>query len=455
MATPKIIADFEAQLSTALSVGDTSFTLSSATDDDGVALPAGLYYFTLDNGNSNKEYLAGTLSGTSVTGVLSVSRQGVETSGCARAHRVGASVIITDWKTYKKYMDEIALVSAPDADTSTKGVMEAATLAEVRARTASGSTGANLAVTPDVLDDLPTSDEKAALAGNAGTPSATNKFITEDGLTVTDVFLTSGTWTKPTGASWMEVIAIGSGGGGGGGCGTTSGKGGGGGGAGAYVRVRVDAADAGATETVTVGSGGAGGAGSATDTSTAGTAGTDTTFGSLVTAVGGAGGLAPVAAAAPGAVAARDAVMEAMYLVGSTSSVGMGGGTGTADGQDAVSGLSVLPTGGGQGGGNNSLTAYDGGAGGSISGAITLAGGTAGSVSVGGAGTSVRANSPQGGTGGGGGGAVANSVNPGYAGGAGGNYGGGGGGGGSSEVGTGGTGGAGGAGICVVITHFQ
>lgn len=151
MATPKIIADFEAQLSTALSVGDTSFTLSSATDDDGVALPAGLYYFTLDNGNSNKEYLAGTLSGTSVTGVLSVSRQGVETSGCARAHRVGASVIITDWKTYKKYMDEIALVSAPDADTSTKGVVEKATTAEINAGTATGGTGAELFVAPDAL----------------------------------------------------------------------------------------------------------------------------------------------------------------------------------------------------------------------------------------------------------------------------------------------------------------
>ena len=129
MATPKIIADFETQLATALSVGSTSFTIASATDDDGVALPAGLYYFTVDNASTQKEYFAGTLSGTSVTGVLSVSRQGVETSGAARAHRIGASVIITDFATYKKYMDEIALVSAPDASTGVKGVVEAATLA--------------------------------------------------------------------------------------------------------------------------------------------------------------------------------------------------------------------------------------------------------------------------------------------------------------------------------------
>lgn len=151
MATPKIIADFETRLATALAVGGTSFTLASATDDDGVSLPAGLYYFTVDNGTSQKEYLAGTLSGTSVTGVLTVSRQGSETSGAARAHRVGASVILTDFATYKKYMDEISLVSAPDASTSAKGVAEEATLAEIDADTAVGSTSARLFVNPSTL----------------------------------------------------------------------------------------------------------------------------------------------------------------------------------------------------------------------------------------------------------------------------------------------------------------
>lgn len=190
MATPKIIADFETQLATALAVGGTSFTLKSATDDDGVAIPNGLYYFTIDNGTSNKEYLAGTVTGTSVASVLSVSRQGTETSGAARAHRVGASVIITDFATYKKYMDEISLVSAPDGSTSAKGVFEASTLAEVRARTATGSTGAALAVTPDVLTDLPTQDEKAYLGAVTGTismfggASAPTGFLLCDGAEV-------------------------------------------------------------------------------------------------------------------------------------------------------------------------------------------------------------------------------------------------------------------------------
>jgi len=151
MAQPKVIADFETQLSTAIAVGATTFSLSSATDDDGVALPSGFYYFTIDNGQSNKEYVSGTLSGTSVTGVSTVSRQGVETSGAARAHRVGASVIITDFATYMQYINEAAIAGAVDATTIAKGLVELPTQAEVDAGTATGGTGAGLAVTPALL----------------------------------------------------------------------------------------------------------------------------------------------------------------------------------------------------------------------------------------------------------------------------------------------------------------
>lgn len=175
---PKIIADFEAQLATAISIGSTSFTLSTATDDDGVALPAGLYYFTVDNGSNSKEYLAGTLSGTSVTGVVNVSRQGVETSGAVRAHRIGASVIITDFATYKKYIDNTTASGAPNATTSVQGLVELGIAAEIDAGTATGGTGAALAVTPDQLalsiygTRLPSAAEKSALAGLSGLTGA-------------------------------------------------------------------------------------------------------------------------------------------------------------------------------------------------------------------------------------------------------------------------------------------
>jgi len=193
MATPKIIADFETQLGAAISIADTSFTLSTAVDDDGVALPAGLYYFTLDNGTTQKEYLEGTLSGTAVTGVSNISRQGVVTVGALKAHRVGSSVVLTDFMTYKKYIDETSLAGAPDASVSTKGVVEAATLAQVRARTALGETGAALAITPDVLTDLPTVEEKNFLLASTGMismyvgASAPTGFLLCDGTAVSRV----------------------------------------------------------------------------------------------------------------------------------------------------------------------------------------------------------------------------------------------------------------------------
>ena len=111
---PLAYADVELQLSTAISIGDTSFTLSSATDDDGVALPAGLYCFTIDNGTSAKEYLIGQLNGTAVTSVVSTSRQGAETTGAVRAHRVGAPAIITDFATIQRVADVLRGVSTLD-----------------------------------------------------------------------------------------------------------------------------------------------------------------------------------------------------------------------------------------------------------------------------------------------------------------------------------------------------
>jgi hypothetical protein len=102
---PLAIADVELQLASAVSVGSTSFTLSSANDDDGNALPAGLYCFTIDGGTSQKEYLIGQLNGTAITSVKTVSRQGVETSGAARAHRVGATCVVTNFATLQRVAD--------------------------------------------------------------------------------------------------------------------------------------------------------------------------------------------------------------------------------------------------------------------------------------------------------------------------------------------------------------
>lgn len=102
---PVVVADFETQLSSAIAAGATSFTLASGTDDDGVAIPAGKYCFTINNGSSNKQYLIGQLNGTSVTSVMSVSRQGAETSGASYPARAGSPVIISDFATLQRVAD--------------------------------------------------------------------------------------------------------------------------------------------------------------------------------------------------------------------------------------------------------------------------------------------------------------------------------------------------------------
>lgn len=98
-------------------------------------------------------------------------------------------------------------------------------------------------------------------------------------------FLTSGTWTKPAGATWVYVEAVGGGGGGRNNASTsTNGAFGGGGGEGIYKIFR--ASDVPSSVVITVGAGGAGGSTSNTD----GSSGGDSSFGGLVLAYGGVGG---------------------------------------------------------------------------------------------------------------------------------------------------------------------
>jgi microcystin-dependent protein len=238
-ALSTIISDFTTSLAASVSSGATSATLQSATDDDGNALPDGLYYFAIDGDNSQKEYVKCSLAGTALTAISNISRQGGENTGFARAHRVGASVTLTDFAQLKlltdlltgntdldsavplkydgtalisddaqlatkKYADDLALSGAPNASVTVKGIVEEATQAEIDADTAAGGTAARLAVNPSTLATskygtrLPTANEKSALAGT-GTPSSTNKYVTRD--TISGALVAWPTNTAPTG--WL------------------------------------------------------------------------------------------------------------------------------------------------------------------------------------------------------------------------------------------------------------
>lgn len=236
-----VVGDFETQLATKLAVGGTTATLQSATDDDGVALPAGRYFFTIDGDNSSKEHVACTLSGTSLTAIKSVSRQGVEASGVVRVHRIGATVVITDFKhlkaindlldgttnlnasvplgydgtasittnnqlATKAYVDGVAVSGAPDANTTTKGIVQQATQAQRDARTATGSTGAALFADPSVNRSVLMHDYLASAVGTDAYAIALTPAVTA--YTTGDVYIFKADVAN-TGAATLNVNALG------------------------------------------------------------------------------------------------------------------------------------------------------------------------------------------------------------------------------------------------------
>lgn len=214
MALAKIVADFRTSLATKLAAGGSTCSLQSITDDDGVTIPNGTYFFTLDGDNSQKEHIIATLTGVNLTDISSISRQGVQTANAVREHRIGSTVTITNFAHIKylndlldgttdldadiplaydadpdltgnnkklatvKLVEDTAMAGGADASTTVKGISKLS-VAPASA-TDPIAVGVNDPKLPPVDTSSLSADKLAALAGTSGTPSAANKYVTND-----------------------------------------------------------------------------------------------------------------------------------------------------------------------------------------------------------------------------------------------------------------------------------
>lgn len=241
------------------SLGDTSVTLSSFNGIDGTALAMGDFgtkgFLTLEPGSSSQEEQIsftgittnsnGTVTLTGVKTVLFVNPY-TETSGLAKSHAGATRVVISNtagfyggiatksndetitgtW-TYtstaipsynahptfssntqlidKKYADDLAIAGAPNASTVVQGLVQLPTQAQVDARTALGSTGAALVVTPATNRTVLMHDYVASASGTDAYAITITPAITA--YTAGDVF-----WFKAdvanTGAATLSVSGL-------------------------------------------------------------------------------------------------------------------------------------------------------------------------------------------------------------------------------------------------------
>jgi hypothetical protein len=237
-ALPSATAVFETSLQSRISSTDTSLTLVANNVRGGTSL-SGYQCFTVDEGRTDAEFICGTISGTSVTGLTrGVDPQtGTTTNSTLKfAHRVGANVKITDFPvlqilrnqangsdtypnplryasgvapsavddlTDKGYVDGVAFSGAGviDASSVAKGVVELAAGCEAASSTASGTSG-----TLVVPASLATSTYNSATAACRIVSTSNNGKIEASLVATTTLFTNSnliGTTTAATSTTYV------------------------------------------------------------------------------------------------------------------------------------------------------------------------------------------------------------------------------------------------------------
>lgn len=246
VALPSGTAVFETSLQDRISSTDTSMTLVSVTTRGSETL-TGYQCFTIDEGRTDAEYVCGTMSGSSVTGLergLSVTTGTTTVAALKFAHRKGASVKITDYPLIqrmrnqlsgtdtinalisyatttedctalspddtlcpKEYVDSVAVSGASDANETTKGIVELATALEAASSTLLGSSGARLAIPASVATDTP----QACASVGCVVVSQIGGKIRQTFLNLAEAFTWTGlhTWTATTTAATSTINHLG------------------------------------------------------------------------------------------------------------------------------------------------------------------------------------------------------------------------------------------------------
>jgi len=248
---------------------------------------------------------------------------------------------------------------------------------------ANGGTGASTFAADGVLYGAGTGAVAATAVGtdghvltSNGSGSAPAFAAVVGGIVSTQVFTSSGTWTRPSGIRTVLVKVVGGGGGGGGVSDTSGVFASGGGGSGGYAYELIDVSST-SSATVTIGAGGAGGAAG----NNAGATGATSSFAALVTATGGVGGgTGGTTAGVPGLGGAGGTGAGGDYngtgFPGHTAEIsashprgGTGGGEGGGVAANSYTSAGVAAVantgGGGSGGQDQGTTERAGGAGGS------------------------------------------------------------------------------------------